>query len=189
MNNANIDVSNVVLETERLILRAFTYSDLEEFYEYASVKGVGEWAGWTYHKDISESLKILELFIKEKKTFAIFHKKDKKVIGSIGIELCKHSLGKDFDKLKGRELGNVLSKNYWGQGIMTEAMKKVISYCFQELNYDFLCATYFEENFRSKRVLEKTGFKFFKNLGKIERMNLIKNNILLILKNKKSCNY
>lgn len=65
MINANIDVSDVILETERLILRAFNYDDVEDLYEYASVKGVGEWAGWEPHKSIEESMRILEMFIKE----------------------------------------------------------------------------------------------------------------------------
>lgn len=183
MINANIDVSDVILETERLILRAFNYDDVEDLYEYASVKGVGEWAGWEAHKNIEESMKILEMFIKEKKTFAIFHKEDKKVIGSIGIEICRHFLGEEYSSLKGREIGNVLSKNYWDKGIMTEAMKKIIFYCFQVLRYDFLCATYFEINIRSKKVLEKTGFKFLKNVGEVERIGRKNKNILVILKN------
>lgn len=40
-----IDISNIILETERLILRQWKESDLEDFYEYASVPGVGEMAG------------------------------------------------------------------------------------------------------------------------------------------------
>lgn len=44
--NAEIDISNVKLETERLILRAWKIADLDNFFEYASVNGVGEKAGW-----------------------------------------------------------------------------------------------------------------------------------------------
>lgn len=36
----NIDVTNLKLETDRLILRQWNQTDLDDFYEYASVKGV-----------------------------------------------------------------------------------------------------------------------------------------------------
>ena len=48
--NVEIDISNVKLETERLILRAWEITDLDNFFEYASVNGVGEKAGWEHHK-------------------------------------------------------------------------------------------------------------------------------------------
>lgn len=65
--NAEIDISNVKLETERLILRAWEITDLDNFFEYASVNGVGEKAGWEHHKSKDESLEILKMFIDEKK--------------------------------------------------------------------------------------------------------------------------
>jgi len=40
-----IDVTNKTIETDRLILRAWKETDLDDFYEYASVEGVGEMAG------------------------------------------------------------------------------------------------------------------------------------------------
>ena len=43
--NAPVDVTKIRIETERLILRAWREEDLEDFYEYASVEGVGEKAG------------------------------------------------------------------------------------------------------------------------------------------------
>ena len=65
--NVEIDISNVKLETERLILRAWEITDLDNFFEYASVNGVGEKAGWEHHKSKDESLEILKMFIDEKK--------------------------------------------------------------------------------------------------------------------------
>lgn len=61
--NAIIDVNGVVLETERLILREWKPIDLSDFYEYVSVKGVGETAGWSAHKNIKGSQKILQMSI------------------------------------------------------------------------------------------------------------------------------
>ena len=73
--NAKIDISNVKLETERLILRTWEITDLDDFFEYASVSGVGEKAGWEHQKNKDESLEILKMFIDEKKVFAIVLKK------------------------------------------------------------------------------------------------------------------
>ena len=43
--NAKIDISNVVIKTERLLLRPWRKSDLDDFYHYARVDGVGQMAG------------------------------------------------------------------------------------------------------------------------------------------------
>ena len=157
--NAEIDVTGVVIETERLIIREWYLSDLDDFFEYASVPGVGENAGWSHHKDKEESLRILTKFIEEKKTFAIVYKENNKAIGSIGVERYG---GEDkiteFIDYKGREIGYVLSKDYWGRGLMTEAVKAVIDYLFNTLDYDFLLCGFFDFNVRSKRVQEKCGF-------------------------------
>ena len=69
--NKPIDISNLVLKTERLILRPWTLDDVDDMYEYAKVEGVGIWAGWLPHKDREESKNIVESFIKHKKVLAI----------------------------------------------------------------------------------------------------------------------
>ena len=58
--NTPIDISNVVLKTERLTLRPWRQSDLEDFFEYASVDGVGQMAGWIPHASLEESQMILD---------------------------------------------------------------------------------------------------------------------------------
>ena len=40
-------------------------SNLEDFYEYASVEDVGEMAGWKHHENIAESQSIMNSFIRE----------------------------------------------------------------------------------------------------------------------------
>ena len=84
--NAPIDITGVMLETERLILREWQLTDLDDFFEYCSVPGTGEAAGWPHHKNKEESLAILTGFIKNKKTFALVLKENGKVIGSLGLE-------------------------------------------------------------------------------------------------------
>ena len=83
---APVDITGVRLETDRLILRPWTMDDLADFYEYASIEGLGQMAGWLPHKTIDESKTILDMFIRHKKVFAIELKETGKVIGSLGIE-------------------------------------------------------------------------------------------------------
>lgn len=163
--NAKIDVTDIVIETERLILRAFEPTDLEDFFEYARVPGVGERAGWPHHESIDVSKRILSNFIKEKKTLAIVLKENNKVIGSIGIEPYKlEEKLSEFFNYEGREIGYVLSKDYWGRGIMPEGVKAVIHYLFNELNYDFLICGYYDFNSQSRSVQLKCGFKPYRKL-------------------------
>ena len=84
--NAPVDVTDIRIETERLILRAWRETDLADLYEYASVEGVGEMAGWNHHQSVEESRRILDSFISGKKTFALELKENGKVIGSLGLE-------------------------------------------------------------------------------------------------------
>ena len=182
--NAEINISNVILETDRLILRAWEITDLDDFFEYASVEGVGEKAGWEHHKSKDKSLEILKMFMEEKKIFAIVLKENQKAIGSIGIEELGEELDKDLDNLSGRELGYVLNKDYWNKGIMTEAVSKVVDYCFNTLKLNFLMASYFNHNIASKKVLENLNFKFYKDIIIETGYNNIKEkSTLMLLKN------
>ena len=163
--NAQIDISNVVLKTERLVLRPWRIEDLDDFFEYASVDGVGQMAGWAPHKTKEESLQILNRFIEHKRTFALEYKG--KVIGSLGIEEYDEDILPEFSDKRGREIGYVLSKDYWGCGLMPEAVKTVINYCFNQLHLDFLVCCHYDFNVRSRRVQEKCGFTHYK-LTKVE---------------------
>ena len=163
--NAAFDVTNVKIETDRLILREWNLDDVDDLVEYASVPGVGENAGWPHHKDKEESLRIIKKFIEEKKTFAVVYKENNKVIGSLGVEYYKlEEKLSEFYNYKGREIGYVISKDYWGQGLMPEAVKAVIKYLFEVLDYDFLLCGYFLFNEQSKRVQEKCGFVPYRKL-------------------------
>lgn len=163
--NAPFKIGGIQIETERLILRPFTQTDLHDLNKYASVKGVGEMAGWKHHENLDETQHILNSFIEQDKTFAIYLKESNKVIGSLGIEEygLENALT-EFSNYKGREIGYVLSKDYWGNGIMPEAVKAVINYLFNVLDFDFLTCGYYDFNVQSKRVQEKCGFKPYRKL-------------------------
>ena len=160
--NKPIDITGLTLKTDRLVLRPFRESDLQDFYDYAKVDGVGQMAGWLPHKNIEESRKILDMFIREKKTFAL--ELGGKVIGSLGIEFYNEKDYPEFSHLTGREIGYVLSKDYWGQGLMPEAVNAVIRYLFETEDLDFLICGHFERNARSRRVIEKCGFRYIRTV-------------------------
>ena len=160
---APVDVTNIRIETERLILRPWRQADLEDFYEYARVDGVGQMCGWLPHKSMEESRAILDSFIRHKKTFALELKENGKVIGSLGLEE-REGEPQVPDNSMGREIGYVLSKPYWGRGLMPEAVKAVIDYCFDVLGFDWLTCGHFVWNGQSRRVVEKCGFRYVKDV-------------------------
>lgn len=171
--NVDFCIDGTIIETKRLILRKFNLNDLNDFYEYASIDGVGEKAGWRHHKTKEESKEILNLFINGNRNFAIYHKDDKKVIGSIELKKYNENLSlKDFENLIGGELGYLLNKNYWNKGIMTEVVNEIINYFFNEKKLDFLLATYYNTNQQSKRIQEKCGFKPYKTIIIKTRLNI-----------------
>ena len=182
--NADFRLNGLTIETERLILRPFCQSDLEDFYEYASVGGVGEMAGWRHHESKEKSKEILDMFISEDKTLAIVYKENNKLIGSLGVE--KYGMEDkltEFDGYRGREIGYVLSKDYWGRGIMPEAVNAVIDYLFNRLDWDFLTCGYYDFNNQSKRVQEKCGFKPYRKLVMDTRLGTKEPGVLNLLIN------
>ena len=114
--NVPVDISRTILHTRRLVLRPWRRDDLDDLFAYASVDGVGQMAGWKPHSDISESEGILDMFIREKKTFALEY--ENHVIGSLGIENYDEKRFPEFAEQKAREIGFVLAKPYWGNGLV-----------------------------------------------------------------------
>lgn len=78
---------------------------------------------------------------------------DGKAVGSIGI-----IPNKDVERIT-VELGYWLGRNYWGQGIMTQAVKQMCEYAFANFAIHKIYATPFDFNIGSQRVLEKAGFE------------------------------
>lgn len=177
--NAAIDVSKVILTTERLMLRPWRLSDLDDFYEYASVDGVGQMAGWKPHENREESLEILRSFIDGKKTFALEY--EGRVIGSLGVERYKEEQFPEFDDKRCREIGYVLSKAYWGRGLMPKAVRRVIGYLFEDVKLDVIFCGHFLNNHQSARAQEKCGFHHYA-FGRYEtRMGTIEDEEVTVL--------
>ena len=182
--NAEFKLNGKIIETERLVLRPFKWDDLDDFFGYASVEGVGEMAGWPHHENKDKSKEILTRFIDEDKTFALVLKETGRVVGSLGVEFygAEDKLT-EFDGYKGREIGYVLAKDQWGKGLMAEAVSAVINHLFDEMDLDFLTCGYYDFNNQSKRVQEKCGFKPYRKLNMETRMGTTEPGVLNLLIN------
>ena len=178
--NAEIDISGITLKTDRLTLRPWRQEDLDDFYEYASVDGVGQMAGWLPHDSKETTQMILDSFISHKKTFAL--ELDGKVIGSLGIESYKEDEFPELEQLRGRSIGYVLSKDFWGRGLMPEAVKAVQAYLFEEAGFDFLVVSHYVWNGQSRRVIQKSGFKYLKTIQLNTRYNTVEDTLVYLLK-------
>lgn len=149
------------LETERLIVRPFAERDLCDFFEYASVPGVGEAAGWKHHLNLSETKKILKMFSEDPLENAVVLKKENKLVGSIGLQSASR-ISSDFPGRRVWEIGYVLSPFYEKHGYMTEAVKAVISCVFNKDLTDILAVSHFEGNEKSKGVILRCGFVYYR---------------------------
>lgn len=160
INGGNISMK--AMETGRLLLRPFRRNDLDDFYEYARNPNVGPNAGWAPHQSREESERILKTFIEGDEVLAIVWKANSKVIGSIGLH--DDNIRRNTEDVK--MLGYVLSEDYWGRGITTEAAKAVIAYAFEELGLAMVTVHHYDNNLRSGRVIDKCGFHYE---GKLRR--------------------
>ena len=179
--NANIDLTGVALRTERLTLRPWQVSDLDDFYAYAREDGVGQMAGWTPHRSLDESREILDMFIRENKTFAIVH--EGRAVGSVGIERYNETAFPELANLRGREIGYVLSKTLWGRGLMPEAVRAVTKYLFDTVKLDFVLVGHFPWNHQSERVIAKCGFEYVRTIKYETRCGTVEDSREYILRN------
>lgn len=182
--NKPIDITGVILKTDHLILRPWRESDLQDFYAYACVDGVGQMAGWLPHENIDVSRTILTHFIEGKKTFALEYQG--KVIGSLGIETYREENFPELSSLQGRSIGYVLSKEYWGIGLMPEAVKAVITWLFDAQHLNFILVSHFDWNHQSRRVIEKSGFRYLKTTTYQTRYDTLETTPTYILRSPKS---
>ena len=108
----------------------------------------------------------------ENETFAFAIMVDDKVVGSIGIfrQGNIHS--------QTAELGYYIAEEYWGKGIMTEAVKQICAYVFAKSDIIRIYAEPFAYNIASCRVLEKVGFQYEGTL----RSNAVKNGKVIDMK-------
>lgn len=139
-----------VLETDRLLIDRFRPSDKE-----------------AYFRCISHDRKVLETFIcpytetpddldfsgypARDNLFAVRLKKTRELIGILLY----------FDESETAcEIGYGIGSAFWGNGYATEAVKRFLSYCFEEKGFRTVYASFFTGNEASRRVMEKCGMTF-----------------------------
>lgn len=105
-------------------------------------------------------------------TFAFAITVGDKAVGSIGV-FRQGNIHRQT-----AEMGYFVAEEYWGKGIMTEAVKQACEYVFAESDILRIYAEPFAYNSASCRVLEKAGFQ----LEGVLRQNAVKNGRLLDMK-------
>ena len=151
--------SNIpTITTERLTLRRMRPSDSEDMFEYARLPLVTEYLLWEPHKSFEQTRDYLHYIQKSYRSgnfydWAVVLNDEKKMIGTCGFTSL------DFNH-NVAEVGYVLNPRYWGKGIATEAVMRVIDFGFMELNAHRIEAKYMLGNDASRRVMEKCGMTF-----------------------------
>jgi len=108
----------------------------------------------------------------ENEIFAFAITVDEKLVGSIGI-FRQGNIHRQT-----AELGYYIAEEYWGRGIMTEAVRQICAYVFEKSDIIRIYAEPFAYNAASCRVLEKAGFQYEGTL----RSNAVKNGEVIDMK-------
>lgn len=148
----------MILETKRLFLRPWEENDANDLFELAKNPLVGPVAGWPPHTSIKNSREIIKTVLSANETYAVVLKSIGKPIGSIGIMIGKNS-NLDIQENEG-EIGYWIGVPYWGQGLIPEAVDKLVCYGFDNLKLKAIWCGYFDGNEQSRRVQEKCGFTY-----------------------------
>jgi RimJ/RimL family protein N-acetyltransferase len=152
-----------IIKSKNFILRPFRRGDEASLIKHINDKFI---AKNTLHipypytlkdakKWINHNLELSKKRNKQEINFAI--EVNGEVVGGIGLGYIDNCSA---------EIGYWLGRRYWGQGIMTEAVKLVTKYAFEKLGLKRVYAYVFWGNKQSVRVLEKNGFKLEGKLKK-----------------------
>lgn len=147
------------IATERLILWPWIESDAESLYKYASDPAIGQPAGWPPHTSVKDSLNVIRTVFSAPETYAVVLKETDEAIGSAGIMFgdSVHSAEMKADEA---EIGYWIGRPYWGQGLIPEAVRRLLQRCFEELGFTAVWCGYYDGNTKSRRVMDKCGFRF-----------------------------
>ncbi|HWO77794.1 MAG TPA: GNAT family N-acetyltransferase [Bacillus sp. (in: firmicutes)] len=147
-----------ILKSENYILRRITQQDVEAIFSYFSDEEVTKYYDLEAFTDISDAYRFVtskeKMFFEGRGIRWGITMKDQRdrVIGTIGF----HNWNRSFFKA---EISYELSKEYWGQGLMSEVLSCVLEYGFESMELNRIEAILQQENIGSKRVLEKANFK------------------------------
>lgn len=158
------NLGSIELETKRLFLRRFVVEDAKAMFEnWASDSENVRYVTWDPHPNPQVTQASIErwlLHYQEENSYkwAICKKENpKQVIGDISV------VSQDSQK-EMCEAGYILGKNFWGQGIMTEALRAVLHFLLLEVGFKEVQAKYVSLNPASGRVMEKAGMHYLTTL-------------------------
>jgi RimJ/RimL family protein N-acetyltransferase len=146
------------IETNRLLLRGFTFSDVPRVQELAGQFEIADTTLRIPHpyeeglavKWIAEHGKLYREM--RALNFAIILKPEKLLIGAISLMDIKNTH-------LTAEMGYWIGKEYWNRGFASEAAKAIIEYGFRTLGMNRIHAHHFSRNEASGRILLKIGMK------------------------------
>ena len=142
--------------SKRLLLRPWHESDAEILYYYAKDEEVGPRAGWAPHQSVDESRDVINNVFHNATTWAIVLRETDKVVGAIGYgPSCDCDLPARPDE---PTVGYWVGKEYWNQGICTEALALLIDRVVKHTGIKSLVSGHYVDNPASGRVMEKCGF-------------------------------
>jgi [ribosomal protein S5]-alanine N-acetyltransferase len=150
----------VVIETPRLIFRNLTWDDLDDLAAIFADPLVTKFYPSTYTYE--QTKQWMERMIDgcEQRgwgLWATIHKSDRKFIGRCGL------IPQLVDGQQEIEVGYMLTKEYWGQGLATEAAIASRNYGFQQLGFNRLISLIDSGNIASQKVALKNGMKYEKD--------------------------
>lgn len=159
------------IETKRLILRRFSINDAEAMHRnWASDPEVTKFLTWPVHKSVEDSKEILKKWIPsyEQKDYyqwaIVLKEQGNEPIGSIA------AVDQDDDTQK-VHIGYCIGKNWWHQGIMSEALGAVIDFFFDRVGVNRVESRHDPRNPHSGMVMKKCGMKYEGTLRASDRNN------------------
>lgn len=138
-------------QQQKITLKVFTSADIDDFMEWATDNEVTKYMMWNSYNSRSEA-EVFFTNVVEKHSWFKSISLGEKVIGSITLDK-----GKGVHSCKA-ELGYVVARKYWGNGLATQAIKLAIQTGFKDLDIERIEAYVDPANIGSQRALEKNEF-------------------------------
>lgn len=163
-------IGTKILETEHLILRKFQIEDAPFMYQnWTSDSENIQYLTFEAHPNPKLTQQIVQKWVEaysDPTTFkwAITLKSTRELIGDISVV----RINQDTNACS---LGYVLSKKYWGRGLMTEALHAVIKYLITQVDFNRVEARHDSNNPASGKVMKKAGMKYEGTLRKAGKNN------------------
>ena len=150
-------MTGIITETERLIIREWYLKDIEALHKVMSDEEVMRYV-WDYRPATFEQVEQLvrhcmaESSTQQWTTWPIISKHEDILIGYCGF------LVRSYGEYKGEtEMGWLIDRNYWGNGLATEAALAVLTLGLEKWSFSKVIASAREENTQSVKIMEKIG--------------------------------